>query len=71
MDRRKTGSKHQLICDGKGTTLHIITTAANVNDIARVRAALHSPQSWSQPRSSVCARLSSIVNLAQWPNSSR
>ncbi|WP_264349535.1 transposase [Streptomyces milbemycinicus] len=35
VDRRKTGSKHQLICDGKGTTLHVITTAANVNDITQ------------------------------------
>ncbi|WP_165396485.1 transposase [Streptomyces sp. F001] len=35
VDRRKTGSKHQLICDGKGTTLHVITTAASVNDITQ------------------------------------
>lgn len=34
-DRRKTGSKHQLICDGRGTPLHVITTAANVNDITQ------------------------------------
>lgn len=34
-DRRKTGSKHHLICDGKGTPLHVITTAANVNDITQ------------------------------------
>jgi transposase len=32
VDRRKTGSKHHLICDGKGTPFHVITTAANVND---------------------------------------
>lgn len=32
VDRRKTGSKHHLICDGRGAPLHGITTAANVND---------------------------------------
>ncbi|MFE3270014.1 IS5 family transposase [Streptomyces sp. NPDC059215] len=35
VDRRKTGSKHHLICDGKGTPLHVITTAANANDITQ------------------------------------
>jgi IS5 family transposase len=35
VDRRKTGSKHHLICDGKGNPLHVITTAANVNDITQ------------------------------------
>ncbi|MFE2336694.1 transposase [Streptomyces coelicoflavus] len=35
VDRRKPGSKHHLICDGKGTPLHVITTAANVNDITQ------------------------------------
>lgn len=35
VDRRKTGCKHHLICDGKGTSLHVITTAANVNDITQ------------------------------------
>ncbi|WP_413804534.1 IS5 family transposase [Streptomyces sp. OE57] len=35
VDRRKTGSKRHLICDGKGMPLHVITTAANVNDIAQ------------------------------------
>nr|WP_254705889.1 transposase [Streptomyces vilmorinianum] len=35
VDRRKAGSKHHLICDGKGTPLHVITTAANVNDITQ------------------------------------
>ncbi|MFB7507780.1 transposase [Streptomyces broussonetiae] len=35
VDRRKTGSKHHLICDGKGTPLHVITTAANVDDVTR------------------------------------
>nr|WSY51688.1 transposase [Streptomyces sp. NBC_00886] len=33
--RRKTGSKHHLICDGRGTPLRVITTAANVNDITQ------------------------------------
>ncbi|WP_443051462.1 transposase [Streptomyces sp. NBC_00234] len=33
VDRRKTGSKHHLICDGHSTPLHVTTTAANVNDI--------------------------------------
>lgn len=35
VDRRKTGSNHHLICDGRGTPLHVITTAANVNDITQ------------------------------------
>ncbi|MFJ7949859.1 transposase [Streptomyces sp. NPDC096354] len=35
VDRRKTGSKHHLICDGRGTPLDVITTAANVNDITQ------------------------------------
>ncbi|MER6306256.1 IS5 family transposase [Streptomyces sp. NPDC001657] len=35
VDRRKTGSKHHLICDGKGTPLKVFTTAANVNDITQ------------------------------------
>lgn len=35
VDRRKTGSKHHLICDGRGTPLKVITTAANVNDITQ------------------------------------
>ena len=35
VDRRKTGSKHHLICDGKGTPLHVVTTAANVNDVTQ------------------------------------
>ncbi|MEV8092648.1 transposase [Streptomyces nigra] len=38
VDRRKTGSKHHLICDGRGTPLHVITTAANVNDITQTLA---------------------------------
>ncbi|MEU9190015.1 IS5 family transposase [Streptomyces sp. NPDC048484] len=38
VDRRKTGSKHHLICDGRGTPLKVITTAANVNDITRTLA---------------------------------
>ncbi|WP_210590320.1 hypothetical protein [Streptomyces sp. GESEQ-35] len=33
--RRTTGSKRQLICDGKGTPLHVITTAPNVYDITQ------------------------------------
>ncbi|MFF1920974.1 IS5 family transposase [Streptomyces sp. NPDC058221] len=35
VERRKTGSKHHLICDGRGTPLKVITTAANVNDITQ------------------------------------
>ncbi|MEU2624955.1 transposase [Streptomyces sp. NPDC007157] len=38
VDRRKSGSKHHLICDGKGTPLHVITTAANVNGITQTVA---------------------------------
>ncbi|WP_324197201.1 IS5 family transposase [Streptomyces sp. NRRL B-1677] len=38
VDRRKTGSKHHLICDGKGTPFKVITTAANVNDVTQTLA---------------------------------
>ncbi|WP_435879208.1 IS5 family transposase [Streptomyces mutabilis] len=38
VDRRKTGSKHHLICDGRGTPLKAITTAANVNDVTQTLA---------------------------------
>nr|WP_237523823.1 IS5 family transposase [Streptomyces sp. SID5466] len=38
VDRRKTGSKHHLIYDGRGTPLKVITTAANVNDVTRTLA---------------------------------
>ncbi|MEZ7006857.1 transposase [Streptomyces sp. AD55] len=38
VDRRKTGSKHHLICDGLGTPLNVITTAANVNDVIQALA---------------------------------
>ncbi|MEU9945963.1 IS5 family transposase [Streptomyces lavendulae] len=38
VDRRKTGSKHHPICDGRGTPLKVITTAANVNDVTRTLA---------------------------------
>ncbi|QIP83278.1 IS5 family transposase [Streptomyces sp. Tu 2975] len=38
VDRRKTGSKHHLICDGRGTPRKVITTAANVNDVTQTLA---------------------------------
>lgn len=38
VDRRKTGSKHHPICDGRGTPLKVITTAANVNDVTQTLA---------------------------------
>ncbi|MET9811180.1 transposase [Streptomyces halstedii] len=38
VDRRKTGRKHHLICDGRGTPLKVITTAANVNDVTQTLA---------------------------------
>ncbi|WP_240449980.1 IS5 family transposase [Streptomyces sp. S1] len=38
VDRRKTGSKHHLICDGRGTPLKVVTTAANVNDVTQILA---------------------------------
>jgi transposase len=38
VDRRKTGSKHHLICDGKGTPFRVITTAANVDDVTQTLA---------------------------------
>ncbi|MCD9904777.1 hypothetical protein LUR56_40960 [Streptomyces sp. MT29] len=37
VDRGKTGSKHHLICDGRGTPLKVITTAANVNALYEVQ----------------------------------
>ncbi|MFJ1894269.1 IS5 family transposase [Streptomyces sp. NPDC088170] len=38
VDRWKTGGKHHLICDGRGTPLKVITTAANVNDVTQTLA---------------------------------
>ncbi|MFJ9752914.1 transposase [Streptomyces chartreusis] len=38
VDRGKTGSKHHLICDGRGTPFKVITTAANVNDVTQTLA---------------------------------
>ncbi|MGV9565083.1 IS5 family transposase [Streptomyces sp. NPDC003480] len=38
VDRRKTGSKHHLICDGRGTPLKVFTTAANANDVTQTLA---------------------------------
>ncbi len=35
VDGRKTGSKHHLICDGRGTPLRVITTVPNVNDVTQ------------------------------------
>ncbi|WP_437096793.1 transposase [Streptomyces sp. enrichment culture] len=35
VDRGKTGSKHHLICDGKGTPFRVITTAVNVDDVTQ------------------------------------
>ncbi|MFD8689674.1 transposase [Streptomyces sp. NPDC059651] len=36
VDRRQTGSKRHLICDGRGTPLKVITIAANVNDVTQI-----------------------------------
>lgn len=38
VDRRRTGSKYHLICDGHGTPVKVITTAANVNDVTQTLA---------------------------------
>ncbi|MFI8435204.1 IS5 family transposase [Streptomyces sp. NPDC079020] len=38
----KTGSKRHLICDGKGTPLKVMITAANVNDVTQTRALVDS-----------------------------
>jgi hypothetical protein len=38
VERRKPGSKHHLIRDGKGARLKVITTVANVNDNTRTLA---------------------------------
>ncbi|MCZ0983408.1 transposase [Streptomyces diastatochromogenes] len=35
VDRRKAGSKHHPLCDGRGTPLKVITTAADVDDITQ------------------------------------
>ncbi len=37
VDRRKTGGKHHLICDGRGTPLKVITTAANIKGMGKLR----------------------------------
>ncbi|WP_455362148.1 IS5 family transposase [Streptomyces sp. SYSU K21746] len=42
VDRRKTGSKHHLICDGRGAPLKVITTAANVDDVTQTLALVDS-----------------------------
>ncbi|MFB7678289.1 transposase [Kitasatospora purpeofusca] len=38
VDRRKTGSKHHVISDGGGIPFHVITTAADVNDVTQTLA---------------------------------
>ncbi len=38
VDRRRTGSKHHLTCNGRGTPLKVISTAANVNDVTQTLA---------------------------------
>ncbi|MEV7124273.1 IS5 family transposase [Kitasatospora griseola] len=43
VDRRKTGSKHHLISDGGGIPFHVITTAANVNDVTQTLALVGVP----------------------------
>jgi transposase len=35
VNRGKPGSKHHPICDGHGTPIHVLTSAANVPDISR------------------------------------
>ncbi|GAA2610766.1 hypothetical protein [Streptomyces tubercidicus] len=35
VDRRKTGNKHPLISDGDDIPFHVITTAANVNNVTQ------------------------------------
>ena len=32
---RKTGRKHHPICDGRGTSLKVITPAANINEVTQ------------------------------------
>ncbi|MFB7244369.1 hypothetical protein CW362_19780 [Streptomyces populi] len=46
VDRRKTGSKHHLICDGRSTPLKVITTAANVNDVTQPLALVDGIPRW-------------------------
>ncbi|GHG05402.1 IS5 family transposase [Streptomyces filamentosus] len=50
VDRRKTGSNHHLICDGRGTPLKVITTAANVNDVTQTLALVDGVPSVAGPR---------------------
>lgn len=40
VNRGKPGSKHYLICDGKGTPIYMLTSGANVPDISRARTLL-------------------------------
>ncbi|MBV7243534.1 hypothetical protein [Streptomyces sp. MW-W600-10] len=52
--RRKTGSEHRLICDGRGTSLKVITTAANVDDVTRTLALTDviPPKGWASSATS-------------------
>lgn len=50
VDRRKTGSKHHLICDGRGTPFKVITTAANVNDVTQTLALVDAIPPVASPR---------------------
>ncbi|WP_411771910.1 hypothetical protein [Streptomyces gramineus] len=38
VDRRKTGSKHHLLCARRSTPLKALTTAAKVNDVTQTHA---------------------------------
>lgn len=46
VDRRKTGSKHHLICDGRGTPLKVMPTAANVNDVTQTSPGSTASRPW-------------------------
>ncbi|WP_371641833.1 transposase [Streptomyces mirabilis] len=72
--RRKTGSKHHLICYGHGTPLKVITTAANVNDATQTLALVDGiPPIMGRPGRTLrrqCLRTASVQALrprcAEW-----
>ncbi|MDI3406234.1 transposase [Streptomyces cavernicola] len=61
VDRWKTGSKHHLICDGKGIPLHVIMTAANVNDITQTLHLVDGIPPVSGRVGHPCCRLDSLL----------
>lgn len=68
VDRCKTGSKHHLICDGKGASLKVITTVVNGNDVAqfppvadRIGHTRKRPEASANPTASDCANAGTLA----------